>query len=717
MRTTRTIIGIALAWALGAMALAQPGVPARLGELPKRTADWPPAWAALVRDVSTGSGDFERQVLSRVDALLKAEDPAKKNYRLAEMVLSATLRHHQSVRRPAPLANQPDLPLQRDLETRLNQVRKDWLDQLRNSDDPADALQRSEQWLSAAAHDGPLRSAIVALWVDQAHAAVKNADYAAARGWFDRLETHFAGDPPIDAVRKALHEQAQSRWKTPGQTLIVGVRALPEQLSPATAWTEVERQTLELLFDRLFDVEIKPGGARRYLPRLATQLPTPGTSATLSLRRDVYWSNGDRLTAADLEHTARLLAKPGWNGRSSLWHEFLELPRWEGHPFRFPVSFHQGLFDPLAPLDFWVLPRFYRKPKELASADDAEFAVAPLGTGPFQLVIDKADDAKKSTRFQRNPHDLRHGPFALQEIRMAAWRGADKDFPNPPPHLLLDAPTDQLAALEKRQYVDRSAPGAARLHILAVNHARPMLAATPVRRAIAHAIDRNALLDRHFRGGVKKYHAPANGLLPRDSWANAPAAQVGDLFHLDKARTFAAQVAKPKSPSTLTLKFPTGAGRVQAACDEIASTLTKLFRDAQVPITVQAQALPPHDLRRVLHRRDYDLLYITVDDLDDPVRLALFFDRQADARNAGGSNILAYDDDKLQGLLRGVLQYRQFAVVQENMQAIHAHLDLTMPAIPLWHLDVHVLVHRSLETPAIDPRAAFAKVRAWNIVP
>jgi len=707
MRLSLRIIAVSLVWALASTAFTQPGAPTRLGDLPKQSADWPPAWAALVRDLSAGGADLEGKALTRVDALLKDESSGKKSHDLAEIVLSATLRHHRSMRMAPPLGAPSHRSLERELESKLNQVRKDWLEELRGNK-PAEALKRCEQWLVAAVDDAPLRSAIVAVWVEQANAAIKTGDFAGARGWYDRLETHFAGDAPIDSVRKALHEQAQTRWKTSGQTLRVGVRSPLERFSPATAWTEVEKQVLELLFDRLFDVEAKPGGPRRYVPRLATSAPIIATSATLTLRRDVYWSTGDRMTAADLDHTIRLLSKPGWRGRSSLWHDFVEAPRQEGHPFRFSVGYHQGLFDPVAPLDFWVLPRVHRK-QALASADDAEFARMPTGSGPFQRVID--EEAGKTVRLKRNVHDLRYGPFAVEEIQFAPIADVGKDG-----HLIVDPPTHQLASFEKRQYVDKSTLGVGRLHVLAVNHARPMLAAAAVRRAIAHAIDRSTLLDRHYRGGIKKYHAPANGLFPRDSWANAPTTQIGDLFHAEKAKAFAAKIAKSKSPITLTLKHPNDP-HVQAACDDIAAAVTKLFREAQAPIDVHAIALPPHELQAALHMRDYDLLYMTVDDLDDPVRLALFFDRAADARNAGGSNVLGYDDDKLQSLVGSVLQRRQFAVVQENMQAIHAYLDETMPAIPLWHLDVHVLVHRTLAAPAIDPRAIFAKARVWNIVP
>lgn len=167
-----------------------------------------------------------------------------------------------------------------------------------------------------------------------------------------------------------------------------------------------------------------------------------------------------------------------------------------------------------------------------------------------------------------------------------------------------------------------------------------------------------------------------------------------------------------------TLKYPAGNPRAKAACDDVAHSIEAIFQEAKITCEVQAVALAPHALRKAIHERAYDLLYTSAENLDDPIALALFFDRQEEATSAGGSNYLGLDNDvKLHELLRGALQHRQFAVLQENMQDTHAHLYDTMPAIPLWQLEAHVMVHSTLTTTGIDPRAVFAKVREWKVTP
>jgi ABC-type transport system substrate-binding protein len=734
---------------------AQSPLPLRWRDLPKLAASWPPAWAALVNDVAPPRDDFEKEVLQRVGSLMRAGEPSKESYRLAEIVLAATLRHHQSVRRTAPLADNPSQPLRAELEERLANLRKDWLNHLQMNGEEAEALRLAEQWLPDTAHDSPLRSALLSLWANQANTALMKADYAGARAWRNRLQMQFGDAAPIALIGKALQDRAQSllkesqdlpdaqairaleealslwprlpdardaleRRKGTYRTLLVAVRTLPEQLSPATAWTEVEKQSLELMFDRLYQAEQQPKLGKRYRPQLATVLPSGSLTVSIPLRRDVYWSSSERLTAADLRHTALLMNQADSLGRSALWRDFLEIPGREENPFQLNVGFRRGLFDSLAPLTFWVLPQNYQG-KQLQRADDAEFANAPLASGPFQYAGRKDEAGKTFALFRANPHDLRQGPGSLREIRMMIWADPRSGTPKPLPHLILGAATDQLPALRELGYADLDGKTPPCVHFLAVNHRKPSLTSVSVRRAIAHLLDRQDLLNRHFRTEALKgkYHATANGLFPRESWANAPAPRVpADLFQAEQARSFARQAKKESVMLEWTLKYPAGDARVKSACEDIARAIGALFQEAQLKIDVQPQGLPPHALRKAIHERDYDLLYTCEEHLDDPVRLALLFDRQDEATRAGGTNYLGYDNDvKLHELLRAVKRHRQFTAIEESIQAIHVHLYETMPVIPLWQLDTHVLIHPTLRTPALDPSAVFANVRQWRVVP
>src|SRR5262249_48866003 len=152
--------------------------------------------------------------------------------------------------------------------------------------------------------------------------------------------------------------------------------------------------------------------------------------------------------------------------------------------------------------------------------------------------------------------------------------------------------TDQLAALKEMGYIEADTGLSTSVDILAVNHRKPSLASVAVRRAIAHAIDRQTLLDRHFRSpAIKgKYHQTANGLFPRQSWANAPTPTVpAELFHAEQARAFVQKLAKNGEPFVWTLKYPAGHAHVKSACEDIARAITNVFAEGKIKAQVQLQ--------------------------------------------------------------------------------------------------------------------------------
>ncbi len=720
-------------------------MPARWADLPKQAATWPAAWGVLVRDM-VAQPDFEQQTLRGVAELLKSEPTSTESYRYAEAVVSAALRHHQNVRRGPPYAEAPADAFQTPLADRLAAIRSDWIGQLQKNGADAEALQRAEAWLPFADKASPVRTAILDLWLSQVQKALSKDEFSGARFWMDRVEAHFDRTPGMESAAKGMllraetlrdHAQkmpdaaairaledalkiwprlaeardALARRQGTYRSVSVAVRALPEQMSPLTAKTTVEKQTLGLLFDRLYEAESDAVLGKRYRLQLATTLPP-----AIRLRTDVYWSTGERVTASDVRHTALLMDQANAPGRSALWRDLLEMPRVEGNPSQVTLRPRQAMFDPLAPLTFWILPQYHHG-KQLQRGDDPDFAQAPTSSGPFQYRGRRTDDGRAYAVFQANPHDLRQPICAVREIRMTTWTDPRKDMPKPLPHLVLDVPTQQRAAFKELGYTETTQKHGGPIHFLAVNHRKPKLGSAAVRRTIGLGVDRQALLNTHFRVEKDKDHATANGLFPRGSWAAAPQVPA-ELFQPEQARSLAKQAQKDVDKLNFSLKYPADDARVKAACEEIAHAIEAIFQQGGIPCEVNTIALTPHALRKALHERDFDLAYVAADNLDDPIRLAMFLDRQEEATGAGGSNFLGYEGDtKLHELLRSALQYRQFSTLQEKMHAIHTHLHDTMPAIPLWQLDTHVMIHATLKTPGIDPRVVFANVREWKVAP
>jgi peptide/nickel transport system substrate-binding protein len=695
---------------------------------------------------------YEQYVLDRIAELLKGDDTA--STWAAEKALRAALRFSRSRRQAPGPGHNPWASGQSDLANRVLDVRRRLLQRLTTEDLP-EALRWADVWLPLYSAESSMGDAVRAVWARRAEYLYSKGEYASARSVSDQLDATFPQHPPIDALRNglrghaltllkesrdqpdakavALLEQALAIWpRLPGlrdeleqrkqsyQVLYVAVRDLPEYFSPARAWSDAERQAVALIFEGLAEARHDARLGTHYRTRLAEQLPAgTGVRRPVTVRRDVYWSDGQRVTAADVRHTLEVLAKSG-HSDAAVWRGLFDPPRLQSDPFRLEIVYRQGLLDPSAPLCIKLLPQ-HAHGKALSVADDIGFARQPIGTGPYQLQGKAGADGRVYTTLHANPEYLRHGmpgPGSLREIRFFTWPAGDAELGSPLPQLALDPTPAQTAALRKHGITDVRRLPIPRVWFLGVNHRRPVLANVNVRLALAHAIDRHGLLERHFvMDGPGAAPSTVNGLFARGSWANSKVQQVPEeLYRPEEARAKARMAAKDLAKAEWTLKYPAGDPRMDAAFKELADSVAKMLSAAEVHVVIRPLPLPPRALQTAVRERDFDLVYHYIDLPDRPAALAALFDPDESAVGKGGGNFLGYDrDSTLQTLLGSALKHRDFPMVREAMQTVHAHLYRTMPLIPLWQLPYTIALHGSLHTPEIDPLAVFADVAQWKL--
>ncbi len=715
----------------------------------------PPAIGDILRGLSAPAGDdYEETVLRRADDLVKAEPPLDGAW-AAEKALRAALRFSRAHRPAAPGGDNPWAGVQKRLEGKLLDVRRHLLQLLAKAEDPAEALRWADVWVKLYPAEGPLGEQVQAVWARHAQALLDAGKGADARRWLDRIDhefVHAAAAEPLraelraratkllaeakdlpDAKAVAVLEQALSlsprlpglrdEWERRRQryrVLYVAVRDLPEYLSPALAWSDAERQAGELMFEGLVRVRHDSKLGPQYRPGLAEALTAgSGTRRPITLRRDAYWADGERLTAADVRHTIRLLTTGAPLARSA-WRDVLELPRLGTDPFHLDVTYTQGLLDPWAPLRLKVLPQQVRG-KPLERAEDVDFARAPVGSGPYQVQGREGADGRVYLVLRANPRYLRRGrpsPGPIREVRFFVWR--DGDPGEPAPHLALDITPAQGAALKKHAKVELRNLEVPRVHFLGLNHRRAPFTNLHVRKALALAIDRAGLLKRHFLSELPGA-APqtVNGLFPRNSWANSAGKRVPEeLYRADDARSAARLAGKDLAQVEWTLKYPEGDPQLDAALKELAEQVGKVLAGADARVAIRPVPLPPRALQQAVGDRDYDLVYHHVDDPASPETLWPLFDPDPAALEPGGSNFLGYaQGTALQALLRSALHHRQFSAVRDFMQGVHAQLYDTMPLVPLWQLPYPVATDPKLHVPDLDALAVFDSVLEWKLDP
>jgi ABC-type oligopeptide transport system substrate-binding subunit len=747
--------------------------------------DGKPAYKVTRRQIARVE-PYEALTVRLVDDFLKSandfkdfKDPLPERDRLleAEKALAEVVRFHESARLRGLRKGRigwDDLDGQ--LRGKLLEVRLLHVDALARDQQWQQAQDLADQLVEIYPDQPRVRSALVRLRVrqiDLSLAGDRLEAYVEARRSLDELLRQVpqaAAEEPVKRLRDRLQGKAETLVKTidklpdpkrqdqlrtieniwpelPGlqkyfekgkgyRILNVGVRHLPERLSPATAFVDAERLALDLLFESLVRLVPDPVVGQRYEPLLAAGSPEQLLlGRQFELIRDARWYRdtgsgpavNEPVLAADVART--VLAYQKWPARSAEWKDLLGDATVEGDQHGVRLSLQQGYVDPLALMTFRVLPaRLVQQP------DDLAFARRPVGSGPYQFAgLVDVPGRKPYVRFLLNPtYGKRAGKNeqAIREIRFYPIDDIRTDLVQLPLHVAYDLDADQLKQVQSPEAGIRnvrivSLPDRSRLNpfpnrrvwFVAVNHRKRQLQDEHLRRAVGLAIDRESILDRSFRGQINQQpdrgvHRVLTGPYPAGSWAS----NASPLLDLDKPET-ARALAKQHAfkGASLTLKYPSDLHPgIAAACQQIQEQVRQ-----HTDIQLVLRPIPWRQLREeVEQQHDFELAYWCWDHADDRYWLGPLFDPAG--AGAGGPNVLGpINDARLAELFRAARDRRQFTQLQQLTHQIHQRINLKMHLIPLWQLDTHVVLRNDvLTTPEpglLDPLRLFGQVEGWQV--
>lgn len=297
-----------------------------------------------------------------------------------------------------------------------------------------------------------------------------------------------------------------------GGRLTVAADSEPRQLNPAIVASNgvffISSKVIEPL------AEAAPGGG--LTPRLATgwQGSEDGRSITFTLREGVSWHDGAPFTSADVAFSALEVWKKLQNiGRSLFANlETVETPDDHTAVFHFSKPTPTQLIANALPVVSSVLPKHIYAGSDIAG-NPANTAL--VGTGPFTWGEYRPGEYYL---LRRNPAYWGKGQPLLDELvfRILPDRAAAASS--------LEAGEVQLAAFSAVPLADLDrisrVPGLTVVTkgyealtyqlIVEINHRTEPLKSLKVRQAIAHAIDRQFVLDTIFLG----YAAQATGPVP-----------------------------------------------------------------------------------------------------------------------------------------------------------------------------------------------------------
>jgi peptide/nickel transport system substrate-binding protein len=288
---------------------------------------------------------------------------------------------------------------------------------------------------------------------------------------------------------------------TPRDVITLAVTSSPNNLDPRVGTDEVSQKIQQLVFSTLLALNER----LEVVGGLATGWTTPTpTTYLVTLRQGVRFHDGHELTADDVVYTFTSLLAPDFiSPRKGAYRMLDRVRAVDRYTVEFTLKEPFGSF----PINL-VLPIV---PKDAGPG----LRSAPIGTGPYRFVSFAVDDrvvlAPFEDYFGGRPAN---GGVVLRVVpddtmRALELRKGTVDL------VINDLAPDtihQLRADSALQVVE--APGTDYQYV-GINLRDPVLSDVRVRRALAYAVDRDAIVT-HLRRGLAQ---PAVGILPPVSWA------------------------------------------------------------------------------------------------------------------------------------------------------------------------------------------------------
>jgi len=323
--------------------------------------------------------------------------------------------------------------------------------------------------------------------------------------------------------------------------LTIAIPSNPSTFDPVNASNHDAMVVSQSVFENL--VEVGSDGTT-LMPQLAKALPkisTDGMTYTFDLRDDVIFQNGQKFTAEDVKYSFDYLLDPKNKAvRRPLFDPITAVTVESPTRVRFQLS------EPYRPWLFYLTKYMGIFPKGSREQGDPNmFRVAPvgIGTGPGIFEEWRQNDF---VSLKKNPHYWQKGLphwdrlvvriIPEDSVRIASLVTGRVDIISAPP------PKDFAQLKNKPGLKGDSTPSLGTWLVLLANTKKAPFDDVNARRAIAQALDREAIAKHVFYGLVDPVSIPA----PSRGWWFSKSANEVNSFNLAKAK---ANLAKSKYPN------------------------------------------------------------------------------------------------------------------------------------------------------------------------
>lgn len=444
--------------------------------------------------------------------------------------------------------------------------------------------------------------------------------------------------------------------KADSKTIRMGVAQSPTNLDPRYATDATSARINRLLYSRL--VDFGPDAAP--VPALATWVQHSPTQFAFTLQEPIpKFHNGQRLTSHDIQATYASILNPQ---AVSPHRGVLQLIERMETPSDTEIIFFLKRTDPFFPsyLVIGILPANL-------IANHHPFADHPIGSGPFRF-LDRPDETRVRVLRQRDGQHIEFVRIPDPTVRVLKLLAGEIQL------LQNDLPPELVTYLAQHQELRLLQSEGSNFAYMGFNHQDPLAGDIRIRQAIAHAINRTAIIQYIFQHRAR----PAQALFPPHHWAG-PAGLSGYPYDPDRARVLLREAGYSDSHRpTLLYKTSTDPFRLR-----LATIIQDHLKNVGIEVIIQSHDWGTFygDIKAGRFQM-YSLAWVGVK-TPDIFRYAF----HSQSIPPAGANRGHFASQVADQLIAEAEASPDHSYQQRLFRALQVHFLETLPYVPLWYED------------------------------
>jgi peptide/nickel transport system substrate-binding protein len=443
-------------------------------------------------------------------------------------------------------------------------------------------------------------------------------------------------------VPPALHAAEKAKF---GGTMVVSMPVDPFSLNPILNTSIHTAYVTGQIYNRL----VRADWDGSLLPELAERwsVSKDGLAYTFNLAKNILWHDGKPFTSEDVKFSFEAIMKYHPSG-AMIWKPIEKIETPDPHTVVFRLKFvSAGFKDLLYQTSFTsIIPKHIYEGSDVAT--NPHNANNPVGTGPWML---KEWVKGSHVTLVRNPQYFKKEMPYLDRLifkiyadpssQLTAFEAGDIDY------MPWNVPLHEAARLQKdpNLVVKSFSTGNQMTHVIGMNLQKPYLKDVRVRRALAHAIDKEFLL-KTVEYGFGKVKNSIVSDSPLMAWCYNPDVP-RYAFDLKRAEKLLDEAGFPKKNDGVRFEISI----VNTFADPTVVKNTEIIRDwlKQIGVRLKIETMDTATgFDRVFNRWDYDLFYYMVYTGPDPqIQIRRFFHSDNIRHAAALANTGGYRNPKV----------------------------------------------------------------------